>query len=101
MRIVAPKGWAQPWFLGNFWAKIGKKIFFSIFGIRMTQFAKKKQKMFFGLFDPWTCLGLAWACPWPKMASKWVKMNFPEHGVNRKVVDNGSRALFSYYNDLT
>ena len=33
--------------------------------------------------------GLAWACPWPKMASKWVKMNFPEHGVNRKVVDNG------------
>ena len=55
----------------------------------MTQFAKKKQKIIFGLFDPWTCLGLAWACPWPKMASKWVKMNFPEHGVNRKVVDNG------------
>ena len=66
-----------------------KNIFFSIFGIRMTQFTKKKQKKFFGLFDPWTCLGLAWACPWPKMASKWVKMNFPEHGVNRKVVDNG------------
>ena len=54
----------------------------------MTQFAKKKAKKKFGLFDPWTCLGLAWACPWPKMASKWVKMNFPEHGVNRKVVDN-------------
>ena len=24
----------------------------------------------------------------PKMAEKWVKMNFPEHGVNRKVVGN-------------
>ena len=27
-----------------------KKIFFSIFGIRMTQFAKKKQKIFFDFF---------------------------------------------------
>ena len=54
----------------------------------MTQFAKKKQKIFFGLFDPWTCLGLAWACPRPKMASKWMKMKFPDLVTNRKVVDN-------------
>ena len=43
------------------WPPMGKnqkKKFFSIFGIRMTQFAKKKQKIFFVLFDPWTCLGL-------------------------------------------
>ena len=25
---------------------------------------------------------------WPKMAEKWVKMIFPNHSVNRKVVDN-------------
>ena len=48
--------------------------------------SRKKSKT---LFLDFLTHGLAWACPWPKMASKWVKMNFPEHGVNRKVVDNG------------
>jgi hypothetical protein len=46
-----------------------KKKFFSIFGIRMTQFAKKKAKKFFVLFDPWTCLGLpglARGLKWPQ-----------------------------------
>ena len=31
------------------------------------------------------------------MASKWVKMNFPKHGVKRKVVDNGLIHLYAQY----
>ena len=44
MRIVAPKGWAQPWFLGNFWAKIEKKIFFFDFWHQNDSIREKKQK---------------------------------------------------------
>ena len=30
----------------------------------------------------------------PFFAEKWVKMSFPNHGVNRKVVDNDENYLF-------
>ena len=53
------------------WPPMGKnqkKKFFSIFGIRMTQFAKKKQKIFFKLFDPKKFYHPRWGDPqWAKM----------------------------------
>jgi len=53
------------------------------------KFQEKFGVYFFLTFWPMVLPGLAWACLWPKMAKNWVKMNSPEHDVNRKVVDNG------------
>ena len=36
----------------------------------------------------WIWKSYNFAKNWPKMAEKWVKMIFPDHGVNIKVVDN-------------
>ena len=51
--------------------KIGSKFFYCIFGIRMTQFVKKKQKRKFETFWPGGWNGMAGMCGmWPNRGSR-------------------------------